>query len=91
MKREKKATPITTPNPQLLTDEKALDEVLSTVPVERIEKLKLLTEKVSPLIVRALKKRIDQLERELDCFPLREKVQMINDRLARCAKEVNHG
>lgn len=91
MKREKKATPATIQNPQLLTDAKALDEVLSTVPVERIEKLKLLTERVSPVIVRALKKRIAQLEREMECIPLRERVQMINDRLARREKEVNHG
>ena len=89
--KKRKENPETTQNPQLLTDAKALDEVLSTVPIERIEKLKLLTERVSPVIVRALKKRIAQLEREMECIPLREKVQMINDRLARREKEVNHG
>lgn len=89
--KKRKENPATTPNPQILTDAKALDEILSTTPIERIEKLKLLTERVSPLIVRALKKRIVQLEREMECFPLREKVQMINDRLARRGKEVNHG
>lgn len=89
--KKRKENPETIPNPQLLTDAKALDEVFSTVPVERIEKLKLLTERVSPVIVRALKKRIAQLEREMECIPLRERVQMINDRLARRGKEVNHG
>lgn len=86
---KKKETPV--PNPQILSDSKALEEILLTTPVERIEKLKLLAGNVSPAIDRALKKRIIQLEHELECFPLREKVQEINERLARCGRGVNHG
>ncbi len=86
---KKKDTPVQ--NPQMLPDKQVLEEILSTTPIERIEKLKLLVGRVSPIIDRALKRRITQLEREMECSPLREKVQLINNNLARRGKEVNHG
>lgn len=89
--KKRKETPVTTPNSRFLTDKKLVEEILSTVPQERIEKLKLLKDQTFGAYHVLIQKRIAQLEREMECIPLREKVQMINDRLARRGKEVNHG
>lgn len=76
---------------RLLADRRLASEVLSMVPVERIEKLKLLQERTTGTFRTPIKKRIDQLHREAGLDLLRDKVQECNERIANRKKEVHHG
>lgn len=88
---KRKEVPAPNPNPQFLTDKKLVEEILSAVPQERIEKLKLLKDQTFGAYQTLILKRIARLEREMDCSQLQEKVQLINNNLARRGKGVNHG
>lgn len=76
---------------RLLADRKLASEVLSMVPVERIEKLKLLQARATGTFSTPIRKRIDQLDREAGLDSLRDKVQECNERIANRKKEVHHG
>ena len=81
------------PNPQSLTDRQLVMELLSMIPVTRLEKLKLVGLRADKKFRRNIQARIKVLSKEPDLDPLREKVQICNARFAaHCyRKEVRHG
>ena len=89
--RENKTSPA--PNSQVLTAEKLVKELLTMIPAARLEKLKLLELRADKKFRRNIQARIKVLSKEPDLDPLREKVQMCNNRFAaHCNREeVRHG
>ncbi len=81
-----------TMNEKNMRNRQLASEILSLVPVERIEKLKLLQEMATETFRSQIIDRIDQLNRENGLDLLREKVQECNKLIANRKKtEVHHG
>lgn len=84
--RENQTSPA--PKTQSLTDRQLVVELLSMVPAARLEKLKLVGLRADKKFRRNIQARIKVLSKEPDLDPLREKVQMCNNRFAaHCNRE----
>lgn len=88
--QERKVAISFAPKPEHLSTNTLIKEILSLVPVERIEKLKLLSPKSELRHSRVIDKRVDELTRETGLNKLREKVQECNTIAAHPRKAVNH-
>lgn len=82
-----------TSNSKVLTADKLVKELLTMIPADRLEKLKLVGLRADKKFRRTIQARIKVLSKEPDLDPLRERVQTCNARLAaRCnQEEVRHG